>query len=81
VRSRDHDGPQNAATSIPLLPHPTYAHVFFSTLYSTTRRLCSSPTVTDQVSYPHKTTRKIVVRYILIFIHVNSKRKDKTLPN
>ena len=30
--------------------------------------LCSSLTVRDQVSHPHKTTGKFMVRYILIFI-------------
>jgi hypothetical protein len=30
--------------------------------------LCSSLTVRDQVSHPYRTTRKITVLYILIFI-------------
>jgi hypothetical protein len=33
--------------------------------------------VGDQVSYPYKTTGKIIVLYILTFIDVDSKLEDK----
>jgi hypothetical protein len=38
-----------------------------STLFSDILHLCSSPTVTDQVSHPYKTTDKIIVLYISVF--------------
>jgi hypothetical protein len=38
-----------------------------STLFSNTLSLCSSLHVRDQVSYPYKTTSKIIVLCILIF--------------
>ena len=40
----------------------------FSTLFSNILSLCSSLNVSDQVSHPYKTTGKIIVRFILIFI-------------
>jgi hypothetical protein len=33
--------------------------------------------VSDQVSHPYRTTRKIIVLYILIFIFLDSKLEDK----
>jgi hypothetical protein len=33
--------------------------------------------VRDQVSHPYKTTGKIIVMYILIFIFVDSQLEDK----
>jgi hypothetical protein len=37
-------------------------------LFSNTLNLCSSLSVRDQVSHPYKTTGKIIVSYILIFM-------------
>ena len=42
-------------------------NILLSTLLSNTLSLCSSLNVSDQVSHPYKTTRKITVLYILIF--------------
>jgi hypothetical protein len=33
--------------------------------------------VSDQVKHPHKTTGKIIVLYVLIFVFLNSNREDK----
>jgi hypothetical protein len=33
--------------------------------------------VRDQVSHPYKTTRKIIVLYILIFTFLDCRREDK----
>ena len=43
-------------------------YIFLSTLLSNTLRLWSSLNVRDQVSYPHKTTGKIIIKYILILL-------------
>ena len=48
-----------------------------STLFSITLSLRSSLNVSDQVSHPYKTTGKIIVPYILIFIFFNTKLEDK----
>jgi hypothetical protein len=33
--------------------------------------------VNDQVPHPYKTTTKIISKYFLIFIYLNSKQEDK----
>jgi len=58
-------------TPVPNLPPP---NVFLSTLFLNTLTLCSSLSVTDQVSYPYKTTTsKFTVMHILISILFDSK--------
>jgi hypothetical protein len=42
-------------------------NILLSTLFSNTLSLCSSITVTDQVSHPYKTTGKIIVLYSQMF--------------
>jgi hypothetical protein len=41
--------------------------------------LCSSLNVRDQVSHPYKTTRRIMVLYILTFKFLDNRREDRRL--
>jgi hypothetical protein len=43
-------------------------NILLSTLFSNTLSLCSSLNVRDQFAHPYRTTGKIIVLYILIFI-------------
>jgi hypothetical protein len=53
-------------------------NIFLSTLFSYILSLCSPLNVSDQVSYPYKTTGKIIVLCTLIFKFLDSKLEDKT---
>jgi len=48
-----------------------------NTLFSDTLSLRSSLNMSDQVSHPYITTRKIIIVYILIFLFLDSKLEDK----
>jgi hypothetical protein len=57
---------------------PTFRHsspfgpnILLSTLFSNTLTVCSSLNVRDQISHPYRTTRKIIVLYILISLGVS----------
>jgi hypothetical protein len=74
VRSTGYEAPHYAIFSTLLSLHPS--SILLSTLFSNTLSLCSSFNVRDQVSHPYRTTGKIVLLYILIFMFIDSRRED-----
>jgi hypothetical protein len=52
-------------------------NILLSTLFSNTLSLCSYLNVREQVWHPYKTTGKIIIFYILIFMFLDSRREDK----
>jgi hypothetical protein len=54
-------------------------NILLRILFSNTLSLCSSLSVTDQVSHPYKSTGRIMVLYILTFTFLDSRRDDKRL--
>ena len=52
-------------------------NILINALFSNILSLRSSLSVSDKVSHPHKTTGKIIFRYILIFKFLDSKLADK----
>jgi hypothetical protein len=52
-------------------------NILLCTLFSNILNLCSLLNVKDQVSHPYKTTRKIIVLYVLIFTFLCSGREGK----
>jgi len=53
-------------------------NILLSTMFSNTLSLRSSLNVSDLVSHPYKTTVKIIILYVLIFIFLDNKLEDKT---
>jgi hypothetical protein len=52
-------------------------NIHLSTLFSNTLSICSSLNVRDQVSHPYRTTGKITVLYIIIFMFLLAEGKTK----
>jgi hypothetical protein len=63
---------QPLATSFPL-----GLTILLNTLFSNTLNLCSSFSVREQVSYPYKTTAKIIVLNTLISNFLGRRREGK----
>ena len=53
-------------------------NILLNTMFSNTLGFLSSHNVNDQVSYPYKTTGKIIVLYILTFKCLGSNLEDKS---
>ena len=62
----------------PVTSSPLGPNILLSTLFSNTLSLLSCLNVSDQVSYPHKTTGEIIFLQILIFTFLYSKLEDTT---
>jgi hypothetical protein len=75
--STDHKAPRYVVFPNPLLPSPSQAQIFFSTLFLNTVSLHSSLNVRDEISRPYNTTGKITVLCSLIFIFLNNELKKK----
>ena len=52
-------------------------NILLNTLFSNNVSLPFSFKVNDQISHPYKTTCKIIVLYVLIFVPLDSKMEDK----
>jgi len=73
VSSAAHLSPHYVVFSIPITLSLLGPNIFPSTLISNTLNLPSSVKVRNQFSHPYKTTGRIRVLYILIFIFLDSK--------
>jgi hypothetical protein len=58
---------------------PLRTNILLCTLFSNSLSLCSFLNMSNQVSHPYKTTSKIIVLYVSIFIFLDSKLKTKIL--
>jgi hypothetical protein len=54
-------------------------NILLNILYSNTLSLCSSLNVRDKVSHPYRTTGKIIVLYVLIFVFREQMSRQKFL--
>jgi hypothetical protein len=67
-KSTSCEAPQYAVFSNLLSLHLSLVQIF---------SLCSSLNVREQVSHPYRTTGKIIVLHILIFMFLDIRREDK----
>ena len=77
VRSKNHLAPRYAVSSTPRYLALLGPNILLNTVFSNTLSFLSSRNVSDQASYPYKTTGKIIVLYILIFKFLDSNLEDK----
>jgi hypothetical protein len=54
-------------------------NILLSALFSNTFTQCFSFNVRDQVLHPYRTTRKIIVLYIVMLTFLDSRREDKRI--
>jgi hypothetical protein len=80
-RSTNYEAPHYAVFSNLLSLHPSSVQIriFLSTLFSNTLSQCTSPNVRDQDSHPYRTTGKVLVSYILIFVFRHHMRRQKAM--
>jgi len=77
VKLTSYEAPHYAVfSSLPSLP-PSYVKIYSSTPCSQTLSVYVLPLVRQGVSHPYKTTGKIIVLYILIFMLLERKRKTR----
>jgi hypothetical protein len=53
------------------------SNILLNTLFPNTLSLCSSLKIRDQISHPYRTTGKIILLCILLFMFLDSRREGK----
>jgi hypothetical protein len=71
--STDHSVPLHVVISTSLLLRSSWAQISFSAPYSWK----TSTYVTDHVSHPYKTTGRVIVQYMFIFMFLDSKLENR----
>jgi hypothetical protein len=77
LRSKSYEAHYLIFSSLLLFYPPFGPNILPSTLFSNSLNLYASLNFREHVSHPYKTTGKIIVLYILIFMFSDSRREDK----